>query len=173
MSCGLPTPLRLRNRDWKRSAWLKHSASVARAKPRPICNGCSRWQQTAKLTNCRLELSRHLRSQNLCEHWAHVTGMPIRELVEILNDPSRFNRCLRLEMNEKDQVSQAPWALRTNKSKKLTILPNVTGIELVCCKDFLFTSCLLLARETSVTGILVRADQFYRGNFSPEDQNYQ
>ena len=51
-----------------------------------------------------------------------MTGIPIRELVEIFNDPSRFNRCLRLEMNEKDRVSQAPWALRTNKSNKLTIL---------------------------------------------------
>ena len=37
-----------------------------------------------------------------------MTGIPIRELVEICNNPSRFNRCLRLEMNEKDLVSQAP-----------------------------------------------------------------
>ena len=37
-----------------------------------------------------------------------MTRIPIRELVEILNDPLRFNRFLRLEMNEKDRVSQAP-----------------------------------------------------------------
>ena len=37
-----------------------------------------------------------------------MTGIPIREMVEIFNDPSRFNRYLRLEMNEKDRVSQAP-----------------------------------------------------------------
>ena len=37
-----------------------------------------------------------------------MTGMLIRELVEIFSNPLRFNRCLRLEMNEKDWVSQAP-----------------------------------------------------------------
>ena len=37
-----------------------------------------------------------------------MTGIPIRELVEIFNDPSHFNRCLRLEINEKERVSQAP-----------------------------------------------------------------
>ena len=64
-----------------------------------------------------------------------MTGMPIRELVEIFNDPSRFNRCLRLEMNEKDRVSGT-----LSATMKLTMLPNVTGIELVCCKDFLFVA---------------------------------
>ena len=76
-----------------------------------------------------------------------MTGMLIRELVEIFSNPSRFNRCLRLETNEKARVSQAPWALRTNKNKKLPIQLYVNGIELVCCKVFLIISCLILAKK--------------------------
>ena len=65
--------MRLRNRDWKR---LKHSASVARVKPRPTSNGCQPVSSTEQL---KRDIYTH---SKLYVHWAHMPEMPTRELIE-------------------------------------------------------------------------------------------